>query len=235
MLNLRAGMEMVDCKSPTRARKVTMSSNDYVPSNDLIYKQWLANFAAKCETYETLVNFNVEQLAAVNAQNTAFATAMDDLEEAKLAYQNAVQAKDSARKSSVALARAYAKQIKGTPGVTPAIQSDFGILSNSTVGPVVVVSGLNITGCDDGVNMLKWDRTGNANGTMFLIESSLNGQTGWELVDVTTKVTYDHIDQIPGQRQFYRIRSKRGNTTSQACPPEVVYANGGEGGLSLAA
>jgi hypothetical protein len=103
------------------------------------------------------------------------------------------------------------------------------------VGPVVVVSGLNITGCDDGVNMLKWDRSGNANGTMFLIESSLNGQTGWELVDVTTKVTYDHIDQIPGQRQFYRIKSKRASTTSPACPPEVVYANGGEGGLSVAA
>lgn len=212
-----------------------MSSSDFVPSNDATYETWLANFAAKCDTYETLIGFTAEQLGAISLQSTGFATSMNNLEEAKLALKTTAQAKDTSKKTSTALARSYAKQIKGTQGVTNAILADFGILASSSVGPVVTVTNLNVVGCDDGVNKLKWDRTGNANGTMFLIESSFDGLTGWELVDVTTKVTYDHIDQIPGQRQFYRIKSKRASTTSPACPPEVVYANGGEGGLSIAA
>ena len=235
MLNLPAGMEMVDCKSPTGARKVKMSTNDYIPSNDLIYKQWLANFAAKCEVYEAATGLTEPQILAMQSQSAIFSATMTDLEAAKLALKSATQAKDTDRKTSSAMARTLAKQIKGAPGMTDAILADLGILASATAGPVVTVTGLDVTGCDDGVNKLKWDRTGNAPGTMFLIETSFDGLTGWELVDVTTKVTYDHVDQIPGQRQFYRIKSKRASTTSPACPPEVVYANGGESGLSLAA
>jgi hypothetical protein len=212
-----------------------MSSTDFIPSNDAAYEIWLTNFAAKCEVYESLANFNVEQLNAINAQNAAFATAMTNIEAAKHALRTAAEAKEDARRSSTSLARKFAKQVKGAENVTNTILADFGILASASVGPVVPVINLNITGCDDGVNSLKWDRNGNANGTMFLIENSFDGQTGWELVDVTTKVTYSHTDQVPGQRQFYRIKSKRANTTSPACPPKVVYANGGESGLSLAA
>ncbi len=212
-----------------------MSNTDYIPSNDGAYETWLANFAAKCETYEDTVGLTAEQILAMQSQSSTFSDDLTGVEAARLAFKTSVQSKDTSRKSSTAMARTLAKQIKGAPGATDAILADFGILTSSTVGPVVTVTGLDIVGCDDGVNKLKWDRTGNANGTMFLIESSYDGLTGWELVDVTTKVTYNHTDQIPGQRQFYRIKSKRASTTSPACPPEVVYANGGEGGLSLAA
>ena len=100
---------------------------------------------------------------------------------------------------------------------------------------MTVVTGLTVKGCDDGVNVLKWNRTGNAQGTQFIIEASPNGNTLWDLVDVVTRTDYKHNDQVPGEKQYYRIRSKRAGITSPPSPAVVVYSNGAGPGLQIAA
>lgn len=212
-----------------------MSQNSFIPSSDPAYNTWLANFAAKCALYEAEIGLTAEQLGTIQLQSSAFSESYDTVEAMKLELKGEIAGKDEIRRESSAEARALAKQIKGTPGVTPQILGALGIVSSSTSGPVVPVTDLTVKGCSDGVNMLKWKRNGNAQGTMFLIESRLEGSSSWNLVSAVSKTSYNDIDQIPGQTQYYRIKSVRAGVTSSPCDPAVVYSNGFDNTLTLAA
>jgi hypothetical protein len=212
-----------------------MADADFLPGPDEAFDTWLANFAAKCEIYETELGLDTGSLTQITQAYTTFNNSLTTVAQLKETLKGEVGDKDDNRKASTATVRAFAKQFKAIPGISSNILGSLGITANNPATPVVPVTGLTVNGCDDGVNTLKWKRSTNSQGTMFIIESSLTGTGGWELVDVVTKTSYAHEDQIPGQRQFYRIKSKRANVTSAATPAVVVYATGGEGGLSIAA
>lgn len=212
-----------------------MSDSNFLPGPDQAYESWLDNFVAKCELYETELGLDSETFGEISLAAQTFSTSLTTVEQTKETLKGQVAGKDANRRSSTATVRAFAKQFKAIPGIPPTILNALGIVSTSTATPVVPVTNLTVNGCDDGVNTLKWNRSTNSQGTMFVIESSLTGTGGWDLVDVVTKTSYEHKDQTPGQRQFYRIKSKRANVTSAATPAVVVYATGGEGGLSIAA
>lgn len=212
-----------------------MSQNSFIPSSDPAYKTWLANFAAKCELYENEIGLSSQQILQVQSQASEFGTSYDTVEAMKLELKGEIAGKDEIRQVSTATVRALAKQIKGTPGVTPQILGALGIVSSSTSGPVVPVTDLTVKGCSDGVNMLKWNRNSNVQGTLFLIESRLEGSSSWNLVSAVSKASYNDLNQIPGQTQYYRIKSVRAGVTSNPCDPAVVYSNGNDSTLTLAA
>jgi hypothetical protein len=212
-----------------------MSQSSFIPSSDPAYKTWLSNFAAKCELYETEIGLSAQQILQIQSQAAEFSASYDTVEAMKLELKGEIAGKDESRRTSTSNARTLAKQIKGTPGVTPQILGALGIVSSSTNGPVVPVTDLTVQGCSDGVNMLKWKRNGNAQGTMFLIESRLEGSSSWNLVSAVSKTSFNDIDQIPGQTQYYRIKSVRAGVTSSPCDPAVVYSNGFDNTLTLAA
>ena len=212
-----------------------MGSNDFIPQSDLALGAWLDNFVKKCEIYEAELGLDSETFGEITIAATAFQTKLSDVNATKETLRGQVTGKDVARKSTVSTMRAFAKEFKAIPGIDPEILSALNIIGGGTTGPVTVVTGLTVKGCDDGVNVLKWNRNGNAQGTQFIIESSPNGSTLWELVDVVTRTDYKHTNQVPGERQYYRIRSKRAGITSQPSPAVVVYANGAGPGLQIAA
>jgi hypothetical protein len=212
-----------------------MSNTDFIPSPDPAFDAWLANFGAKCDTYSGDLNLTPAEVTVIQALASTFHTKLTEVNNGKDTLKGLVAGKDSNRKSTTTTVRGLAKQFKAIPGISPQILADLGIVSSSSAGPVVTVTGLAVVGCDDGVNKLTWNRSGNAQGTQFIIESSPTGNSDWDLVDVVTAVGYRHTNQIPGERQYYRIRSKRASTTSAPCAPVVVYANGGGPGLSVAA
>ena len=212
-----------------------MANEDFIPTTDAGYKGWLANFAAKCELYENEIGLSASQILAIQAQSATYSTSYDTVEAMKLDLKGEVAGKDLARKTSTANARTLAKQIKGTPGVTPQILGALGIVATSSSSPVVPVTFLNATGCSDGINKLTWNRNGNSQGTVFLIESRFDGSTNWNFVAAVTKTSYSDLNQTPGQTQFYRIKSVRAGVTSNPCDPAVVYSNGNDSALTLAA
>jgi hypothetical protein len=212
-----------------------MGVSDFIPSTDLGLNAWLDNFVKKCEIYEAELGLDSETFGEITIAAADFRTKLSDVNETKETLRGQVTGKDTARKSTVSTMRAFAKEFKAIPGIDPAILSALNIIGGGTVGPVTVVTGLTVKGCDDGVNVLKWNRNGNAQGTQFIIESSPNGSTLWDLVDVVTRTDYKHTNQVPGEKQYYRIRSKRAGITSQPSPAVVVYANGAGPGLQIAA
>jgi hypothetical protein len=150
-------------------------------------------------------------------------------------YEGAVAGKNLARKNSTANIRAFAKQFKAIQGISPEILKELGIVSNSTTGPVRTVTSLDVVGCDDGVNKLTWDRNQNAFGTTFVIEYRIGNTGTWAFAGTTTKVTFNHIDQVPGQLVWYRVTSSRAGTNSVPTPAVAAYGPQGETELSIAA
>ena len=212
-----------------------MSQNDFIPAPDADFNNWLANFAQKVELYEAELELSAQDLFEIQGAQTGFDTDYSALLLAKKALEGSTAAKNESRASSTATARKFAKKFKGIPGISPSVLSALGIVANAPAGPVTVITGLTVNACSDGVNSLKWKRNGNVQGTQFIIEVSPNGNTLWDLVDVVTSTKYDHTGQVPGQRQYYRIKSKRAGMTSVPSPSVVVYSNGNDPGLELAA
>lgn len=212
-----------------------MGNGDFIPGADLELNAWLDNFVQKCELYETELDLDSETFGQISTAATNFSTKLGAVNATKETLRGQVTDKDAERRETVAVMRAFAKQFKSIPGINPGILSALNIVSTGTTGPVTVVTGLTVNGCADGVNVLKWNRNGNAQGTQFIIESSPNGNTLWDLVDVVTRADYKHTGQVPGEKQYYRIRSKRAGITSPPSPAVVVYSNGAGPGLQIAA
>ena len=212
-----------------------MESQDYIPGADLELDAWLENFVQKCELYEGELGLDSGTFGQISTAATNFSTKLSEVNATKETLRGQVTDKDATRKATVAVMRSFAKQFKAIPNLNPGILSALNIVGTGSAGPVTVVTNLTVTGCNDGVNALKWDRNGNAQGTQFIIEASPNGNTLWDLVDVVTRTDYKHLNQVPGERQYYRIRSKRAGITSPPSPAVVVYANGAGPGLQIAA
>lgn len=212
-----------------------MASQDFLPRTDAALNTWLANFAAKCNQYDSELGLTSTELLEISNFATDFAAVLKLIDEMKESLKGEVAGKNSLRSNATADVRAYAKRFKAIAGISPTILSSLGIVSNSSSGPVVTVNGLVVTGCSDGINFLKWNRNGNGPNTQFIIESSETGAGNWEFVSVTTKTSFNHEDQIPGEQQFYRIKSNRAGVTSNPCMPVVVYPSTGSGTIQLAA
>jgi hypothetical protein len=212
-----------------------MTQRDYIPAADAEFNNWLNNFAQKVELYESELELSAQDLLEIQGAKADFATDYSALLLAKKALEGSTETKNVTRESSTVTARKFAKKFKGIPGISPSVLSALGIVTSTTSGPVTVVTDLTVNGCADGVNTLKWKRNGNPQGTQFIIEVSPNGNTLWDLVDVVTKTKFDHTGQVPGERQYYRVRSKRAGISSVPSPSVVVYSNGNDPGLELAA
>jgi hypothetical protein len=212
-----------------------MSSNDYLPAGEAQFKLWYDNFLAKCEEYGVDLGLTNAEITAIANLNTIYGTKITQLVSIKEVYEGAVAGKNLARKNSTANIRAFAKQFKAIQGISPEILKELGIVGSSSAGPVRTVTSLDVVGCDDGINKLKWDRNGNAQGTNFVIEYRIGNTGAWLLAGTTTKVTFNHIDQIPGQLVWYRVTASRAGTSSVPSPADAAYGPQGDTELSIAA
>lgn len=212
-----------------------MPNNDYLPDQDEALKAWALNFAARCTQYDSELNLTSTDLLAIDNATDGFASDVKDVQEAKDTLQGTVAVKNNSKKSMTALVRGYAKQFKAIPGISPLILNQLGIVSSSTAGPVVMVTELTVTGCDNGVNSLKWNRSTNSDGTIFIVEYRPADSLVWVFGAAVTKASFNHTGQVPGEMVWYRVTATRAGVNSAPCPPVAAYPSSGGTGLSEAA
>lgn len=212
-----------------------MSQNDFLPSEDTQLKAWLENFATTCAKYEDDLGLNTQSLAIITGASTAFNNGMTGIETARAISKAATTTKNEAKTSASVMARSYAREFKANPAIPANILSELQIVTNSNVTPVTTVTGVDVMGCDDGVNKLTWNRTGNAPTTSFIIEYKFAGNGPWILAGVVTKAKFNHTNQTPGTTVFYRITSSRAGVNSTPSVPVVAYPATGSNPLTIAA
>jgi hypothetical protein len=222
-------------KAQGEPENLHMASDDFIPASDLGYQRWLTQFTARCVENEKALGLTEEQIATLTEQSEAFSALNKSIKEKKKALQGDIAQKVKTRRDSIATVRAIARQVKANTSVSPGMVSSLGIVKSRASGPVATVSGLVVKGNSEGVNYLTWDRNGNVQGTVFLIECRLANSEKWDFVAAVTKSSYDDEGQIPGQTKFYRITSIRSGKSSNQSGPVIIYPQNAEAMPAVAA
>ncbi len=210
-------------------------SNDYLPSEDSKLAPWLTNFAAVCAANKAELGLTTDEVTAIGKIPTGFTSQLNEVEAAKQNSRAKTAGKDSFRQASTATVRAFARRFKASTTVSPATLNALGVVSNNASGPVVPVTALSVTGCDDGINKLVWNRSTNGGITIFIVEYR-EGTTGeWNFAAAVTRTNFNHEDQTPGQTVWYRVSATRAGKTSAPCPPVAAYGGSGNSSLRIAA
>lgn len=212
-----------------------MANGDYLPDGENQFRTWFNNFIAQCSVYDAELGLSSQQFAELSGLNTTYATKLDANAAAKEALKASTTGKNNARQAASQSIRSYAKLWKSNPAIDPEILNKLGIVGSTTSGPVTIVTNLTVNGCSDGVNKLTWNRNGNAQGTNFIIESKVQGSANWFFTASTTKSSFNHTNQIPGEQIWYRVISTRAGVNAGPCTPASAYPNTGDTELKLAA
>lgn len=202
-----------------------MASKIY-PSNDAEFAIWLANFINKADFYKALLNLSGGQITNLQTKATQFNAdlALKQQKKEESVGQTAL-VKDERKdlNKDIGLLNNAFKAIDGLPGN---ILEELGLSINlgnfGNVQPFIPTD-LVATGTSDGINSMKWNRNGNRQGTMFIIEAKIGDSDTWVMIDAVTGSTYKHKNQTPGVKIQYRIKAKRGDLESSHSNTAVVY------------
>ncbi len=201
-------------------------SNDYLPRQDSELEGWFANFLTVAGANLGKLGLVSNDLTALTADKTQFASDYSALVAAKLAVTSGAVAKATSRKAAIKAARVVVNKIQGNPTVTPDMKAKLRIADRSN-GPThtapVTPDDLKVTGTTTGVNTLKWKPNGNGPGTQYCIEAQIGSNLNWTLIDAVTASRYAHKGQTPGVRANYRISARRNGKVSVPCDPIPIY------------
>jgi hypothetical protein len=200
-----------------------MSNSDFIPKGQSQFDNWLTTFVSQCEANADALGLDTKSLEQIVEQAEIYHESVRQSVSTRMIWKGINAQKEKDRKAMEATVRTYARLWKADPAIPSQVVGGLGIITNTTSGPVQTVRKLTIQGLSNGTNELTWDRSGNAPGTIFVIESRFAESDGWDFVAAVTRTNYPHQGQIPGQTQFYRIRSTRAGKTSAPCPTVGIY------------
>lgn len=196
------------------------------PSNDAEFALWFANLINKGATHKTTLKLTTEQLSALGEKLTAFnenlALKQQKREESVAQTALVKNLRDDLNKEVGLLNNGF----KGIDGLPSNIIEELGLnvsddrnAGSTPNAPADLVA----TGTSDGTNSLKFSRSGNRQGTTFIIEAKIGDSNSWVMMDAVTGSNYKHKNQTPGVKVQYRVKAKRGDLESGYSNTAVVY------------
>lgn len=196
-----------------------------IPDQDAQFRNWADNFALKAGENESEFGLTPEQVADLLDAAAEYYTAYQENQRLKLAYQGSTATKQEARARLEALTRSIGKVILVNESISMELKAELGMhVVKTPVSQVAPPSNLIATPQADGVNCLKWSRNGNSVHTVFIIEARMDESNTWFYVGATTKLKFNHLNQIPGQQVTYRVHSQRGDLASRPSNQATVYS-----------
>jgi len=201
-------------------------SNLIVPSADDAAAKAIAGSITTIKAFAATYGATPEELTALEAKATTFASELTNVESAKNAQNGAVARKDEARMSLEKDYRNLVQRIHTNPAVTDQHKIAAGIPVRDTVKTSVVPpapTDLVVAPNANGTNYLAWNCIGAPDGTDYLVESKAAGSDSWVLIAAPSRLSYQHNNQKPGVGITYRVRSRRSKLESQPCTPVGAY------------
>lgn len=192
---------------------------------DAEFSVWFANFIARFEEHKEELDLTDEQIAEIGVIKEDFQTALSEKQATdELSKAKNLNLKNKRKKSNEGVAF-YNKTFK-LNGVSDSLIQELGLITDSetvTISSPVTVTNLLVDGSSGGINSLKWNRNGNPVNSQFIVEARKEDETDFVYVGVTTKTKFDHKNQKPGVRVFYRIKAQKNDIESPYSNEAVVY------------
>lgn len=167
------------------------------------------------------------EIAALTAERDELRESM----QAETAARNALDAAENrtkqARANAISRMSSNDARIKPDKNIPQSLKSIAGI----TAPDVVPTSSVPTVPLDcavqpnaNGINLVKWNRNGNRQGTQFIVEFRV-GETGaWQIAGIVTAAKFAHTGRTPGERVYYRVRAQRAGLSSANSNEAVAYA-----------
>lgn len=205
-----------------------MAGKSYLPAKDSDLQYWATNFLTVANANLPALGLVAADLTGITADKTSLDTSITNNKAKQAEAKAAADSKKSSRKKFETTARLLVRKIQANPSVTSDLKKKLGITAKDTnptpinpIAPKDLLANPNA----NGTNKLSWDRNGNPQGTIFIIEAQEKPGMTWTLIGTTTKSVYEHTNQIPGKTLYYRVRAQRTDITSEPSNDAVVYAS----------
>lgn len=196
-----------------------------IPFQDAQFRSWADNFAMKAGENESELGLTPEQVADLLDAAADYYTAYQENQRLKSAYQGSTATKREARSRIESLTRSIGKVILVDESISLDLKAELGMhVVKAPVSQVQPPTQLAACPQAEGVNCMKWSRNGNSVHTVFIIEARTGDSSVWSYVGATTKLKFNHLNQIPGQMMSYRVHSQRGDQASPPSNQATVYS-----------
>lgn len=205
-----------------------MAGKSYLPAKDSDLQYWATNFLTVANANLPALGLVAADLTGITADKTSLDTSITNNKAKQAEAKAAADSKKTSRKKFETTARLLVRKIQANPSITSDLKKKLGITAKDTnptpinpIAPKDLLANPNA----NGTNKLSWDRNGNPQGTIFIIEAQEQPGMPWAFVGTTTKSVYEHTNQTPGKTLYYRVRAQRTDVTSEPSNDAVVYAN----------
>lgn len=106
------------------------------------------------------------------------------------------------------------------------VQMGFRLSEGKTSPPPSEPTNLMVTAKVNGEHDLKWNRNGNKQNTIFVVEEQTEGSDDWKYVTSVSGTKCTCTGQTPGVQIAYRVTATRKNQSSPPSNIAVVYYKG---------
>jgi hypothetical protein len=187
---------------------------------------FLENFATVAQTNKEELGITEDQLTTIKSLKNKY---QNDLN-AKQAADDIQTAKNTTmretHKEANALVSFYNTTLKATKTISRSSLQQLGLnvtTENSFATSPVMPTNVVAEGFSNGINKVKWKKGANISGTQYIVEAKSGNATVFSYAGVTTKSTFEHKNQKPGERIFYRVKAQRNDEQSPYSNEAVVY------------
>lgn len=202
-----------------------MPAKDFIPSKE-------SDIVPQTENFISVANANLDTLGLValditnvTTKKTDYTTKLNSAIAKQAESKAATEAKNISKSGLVDNIRVLARQIKARPGVPENIKAQLGLnvpdptpTTSNPMPPKDLLAEIAAAGLCN----LKWNRNANPQGTIFLIESSINPDTGWHIIGTTTKTTYETPLPEPVGHNFFSAKTQRRDLVREVSNVAVV-------------
>lgn len=201
-------------------------SKKYYKMNAAELAVFLSNFNTVADLNKSELNITsatLVELQAVKADLDARLTDRQAKQEAAIAATTAL---NQAVKTANSLIGSVNISVKSNKTVSASLIEALGLDANDdsfTTNVPVAPTDLIVEGRSNGINYIKWNAGGNKPRTTFILEAKTGNSADYAFVKALTKTRYEHKNQTPGVRVFYRVKAVSGDLESAYSNEAVVY------------
>jgi hypothetical protein len=203
-----------------------MASKDYIPKKDSEMQSWTANFLTVANANLVPLGLIAGDITPITTDKGSFDTSITNSNTKQAEAKAATQQKKTARNNLNGKVRLLVRKIQANPAVTPQLKAQLGInVGDSIPTPSNPFPPTELVAVPDaiGTNKLTWNRNNNSYGTQFIVEFQHSPAIPWIFAGITTKSSFEHIGQVPGQTVFYRVKAQKNQQISETSNVAVVY------------
>ncbi|HEX8367191.1 MAG TPA: hypothetical protein VF604_01370 [Pyrinomonadaceae bacterium] len=204
-----------------------MPSN-YYPSGNAEFLIWLENFITVADANKAAFGFTAADIAELQAFRDELTQKVNDKTAKQEAAKASVTAMNQTRRAVNEKIGVHNKVLKTNKTLDASLLESLGLTvngANSTPIVPVAPTDLFVEGRSNGINYLRFKRSGNKAAVNFIIEAKIGAATQFIFVTVTKKTRFEHKNQTPGVRVVYRVKAMHGDSESTYSNDAIVYNN----------